>query len=146
MDSSGEYGCTWPEQDAVEEWLERYFLKVEHNAKMELKDAVTVYRLKIQDELESLKSKNNKTEEKKVELSNDQKSAYRYAKWLYFMTESSKRSAEGIKQRNKVTPEYASEEAKGLYDGQIRAYENTLKSFIKEFNLPTIEEILNTRV
>lgn len=142
--------CCWPEQEAVEAWLEKYFLKVEHNAKHELKEAVTAYRLKIQKELEKLKKKQERLSERPQKksdgLSKDKRAAYRHAKWLYFMRESSKRSLEGTKQRNKAVPEYASEEAKDFYEGQIKAYDGALNSLISELGLPPIEEILNERV
>ncbi len=41
--------CTWPEQDAVDAWLEKHKIDVPFAAAMELKSAVTAYRIEVQD-------------------------------------------------------------------------------------------------
>jgi hypothetical protein len=43
---------TWPEQEAVEAWIKKYEIRVSNEAKLELKEAVTRYRLQIQEEWE----------------------------------------------------------------------------------------------
>ena len=42
--------CTWPEQNAVDAWLEKHGIVVPFAVSMELKKAVTEYRIKVQNE------------------------------------------------------------------------------------------------
>jgi hypothetical protein len=42
---------TWPEQNAVDAWLKKHGIEVDHKVSMELKDATTKYRIEVQDEL-----------------------------------------------------------------------------------------------
>jgi len=46
--------CSWPEQDAVDEWLEKNQINVTHHQAMELKSAVSKYRINIQQTSNSL--------------------------------------------------------------------------------------------
>jgi hypothetical protein len=56
-------GSTWPEQDAVDSWLEKYNINVDHKTSMELKEAVTAHRLAIDKERISLRSRIKELEE-----------------------------------------------------------------------------------
>lgn len=47
---SDENTCTWPEQDAVDRWLKKHSLCVTFEQAMELKNSVTEYRIKIQED------------------------------------------------------------------------------------------------
>jgi len=48
---------TWPEQNAVDEWLEKYQIKVpDRKSEMELKEAVTKWRLQIQAERDAARA------------------------------------------------------------------------------------------
>jgi len=42
---------TWPEQDAVDKWLKKHGIKVGHSESLELKEAVTEYRVKAEIKL-----------------------------------------------------------------------------------------------
>lgn len=48
--NDSQQGGTWPEQDAVDNWLRENNINVTFKQSMRLKEAVTVYRLKIQEE------------------------------------------------------------------------------------------------
>ena len=46
-----EGGQTWPEQNIIEAWLEKWKIKLSHNITYELKQKVTTYRLQREEEL-----------------------------------------------------------------------------------------------
>ena len=47
-------GQTWPEQNAVDEWLKKYNISVDHKVAMELKNTVTKFRIKSDDRVREL--------------------------------------------------------------------------------------------
>lgn len=49
---------TWPEQNAVDEWLKKHDIGVHFKIAMELKNAVTKYRLEVQKERDQLRTAN----------------------------------------------------------------------------------------
>jgi hypothetical protein len=48
--SNANEACSWPEQDAVDAWLDANGIEVSQSAAMALKVAVTEYRMKVQKE------------------------------------------------------------------------------------------------
>jgi hypothetical protein len=48
---------TWPEQNAVDAWLEKHGIEVERKVRLELKEAVTECRLRIQEERDGLRAR-----------------------------------------------------------------------------------------
>jgi hypothetical protein len=48
---------TWPEQNAVDAWFEKHGIEVEHKVRLELKEAVTECRLRIQKERDDLRAR-----------------------------------------------------------------------------------------
>jgi hypothetical protein len=48
---------TWPEQNAVDAWLEKHGIEVERKVRLELKEAVTECRLRIQKERDGLRAR-----------------------------------------------------------------------------------------
>ena len=65
--SSQGFGGTWPEQNAVDAWLEKHGVKVEFSAAMELKEAVTAYRIQVQRLLEAEKEERRHQWDKRKE-------------------------------------------------------------------------------
>lgn len=51
---SDEFGCCWPEQDAVYDWCVKYDVQFTHKEKQELADACTKYRIEEQNKVEAL--------------------------------------------------------------------------------------------
>jgi hypothetical protein len=48
---------TWPEQNAVDAWLKKHGIEVEHKVRLELKEVVTECRLRIQKERDGLRAR-----------------------------------------------------------------------------------------
>jgi len=55
--SQSDGGGTWPEQDAVDMWVIKYNVGVSNRQTLELKEAVTKWRVTIQTELEDYKKR-----------------------------------------------------------------------------------------
>lgn len=53
-------GTTWPEQDAVDAWLDKHQIDAPHFVSMELKNAVTKPRRACQDKLTALEAENKR--------------------------------------------------------------------------------------
>jgi hypothetical protein len=76
----------------------------------------------------------------------DDKDVYRLIKWMYYMSQSSERARKSTKERNAARPEFASEEAVGLYEGKTKAYDTAIAGLIKALDLPELQEIIMMRV
>lgn len=48
---------TWPEQDAIHEWCEKYGIALGHAARLELAEAVTAPRIRVQKKLDEVHKK-----------------------------------------------------------------------------------------
>jgi hypothetical protein len=88
----------------------------------------------------------DKPKKKPDGLTDERKALYKHAKWLYFMAQSSERAWNGVRERNNKRPEFASNEAKGFYEGQLKAYQSALNSLINACGLPPIKKILEVMI
>lgn len=73
--------CCWPEQEAVEDWIKKYDIRVTHEQSHELKKAVTAYRIEVQGQLERLRGeRNSKADGLAAELEIEREHTDRYLK------------------------------------------------------------------
>lgn len=58
---------TWPEQDVVDQWLEKHAIKVDFKQAMELKEAVTAPRIQVQEQLQAASAAQHKVHRWNIE-------------------------------------------------------------------------------
>ena len=85
---------TWPEQNAVDEWCEKHaakgplgswYIYADFNILMELKKAVTAYRITVDKERDALKARVAELEKSEIQLIDEREDAENAMSQAYFL-------------------------------------------------------------